>query len=84
MMMLPFTAELLPKEFFIGFQIMFAGPTVINSGIVLTEQAQGDVSLALLLTIVTNVLGVFLAPVLVTRYVDFGASDPGDGHSDRF
>ena len=46
-------------------------PTTVSSGIVLTQQAQGNDALALLLTVVTNSLAVFTVPPMLDWLVEF-------------
>ena len=45
-----------------GFVIFNAMPTTLSSGVTLVRQAKGNAALALVMTVCTNVLGVFVAP----------------------
>ena len=42
-------------------------PTTLSSGIALTQQARGNVALALLLTVSTNLLGIFTVPFVLAH-----------------
>eukprot|EP00499_Haloplacidia_sp_CaronLabIsolate_P013940 CAMPEP_0196795882 /NCGR_PEP_ID=MMETSP1104-20130614/36755_1 /TAXON_ID=33652 /ORGANISM="Cafeteria sp., Strain Caron Lab Isolate" /LENGTH=125 /DNA_ID=CAMNT_0042166279 /DNA_START=117 /DNA_END=490 /DNA_ORIENTATION=+ len=53
-------------EFAFGAAIFVCMPTTLTSGVILTGQAKGNVALALLLTVATNLLGVALAPFWVS------------------
>jgi len=59
------------EEFQSGLIVFFSMPTTINSGIVLTQQANGNYALAVLLTVVTNVLAVFTIPGMLAWLADF-------------
>ncbi len=54
----------LPLEpvFQIGLVLFCCMPTTLSSGIALTAQARGNVALALLLTVLTNIVGIFTVP----------------------
>lgn len=54
----------LPMEpaFQIGLALFCCMPTTLSSGIALTTQARGNVALALLLTVLTNIGGIFTVP----------------------
>jgi len=54
----------LPLEpaFQVGLALFCCMPTTLSSGIALTGQARGNVALALLLTVLTNVGGIFTVP----------------------
>jgi len=54
----------LPLEpaFQIGLALFCCMPTTLSSGIALTGQARGNVALALLLTVLTNIAGIFTVP----------------------
>ena len=40
-------------------------PTTVSSGVVLTQQANGNYALALLLTVITNTTAVFTIPPML-------------------
>ena len=58
-----------PKELSIGLAIFCAMPTTLSSGAVLVGQADGNVTLALLLTAGTNILGIFTIPFMLKLYL---------------
>ena len=49
----------------IGLALFVCMPTTLSSGIALTSQARGNVALALLLTVTTNLVGVFTIPFVL-------------------
>lgn len=51
--------------FQLGLALFVCMPTTISSGIALTTQARGNAALALLLTVVTNVAGIFTIPFVL-------------------
>eukprot|EP00040_Diaphanoeca_grandis_P036528 m.233184 g.233184 ORF g.233184 m.233184 type:complete len:575 (-) comp33634_c2_seq1:23-1747(-) len=55
-----------------GLVVFFAMPTTISSGIVLTEQAGGNVALAVLLTVVSNFTASFTVGPMLKWLADFG------------
>ena len=54
------------EEFSIGLVVFFAGPTTVSSGVVLTQQANGNYALALMLTVVTNICATFTIPPMLS------------------
>lgn len=48
-----------------GFQIVSVVPTLFVSAVVLTRLAKGNAAVALFLTVSTNLLAVFIAPMLI-------------------
>lgn len=65
------------KEFAVGLALFFSVPTTLSSGPILVGQALGNVALALMLTVVTNIVGVFTAPLFVTWSLDIFVADQG-------
>ena len=63
----------LKNEFVVGLAIFAVMPTTNSSGVVLTGLAKGNVGLSLVLSVATNILGVFTVPVMLTLVV--GAKD---------
>ena len=61
-----------------GLVVFYTVPTTISSGVVLTEQAEGNVALALLLTVVSNIVGVFTIPVMLQWLVGLAESADGE------
>ena len=49
----------------LGLALFCCMPTTLSSGIALTTQARGNVALALLLTVVTNTIGIFTIPFVL-------------------
>ena len=49
----------------IGLALFVCMPTTLSSGIALTSQARGNVALAVLLTVTTNLAGVFTIPFVL-------------------
>lgn len=50
------------REFAYGLAIFALMPTTLSSGVILTRDAKGNVALALLLTVATNLLAVLIIP----------------------
>lgn len=63
----------LPREFSIGFVLFCSMPTTINSGVALVVQAKGSFALALMLTVVTNLLAVFTVPFYLGLVLQLGS-----------
>ncbi|PNH04640.1 putative sodium/metabolite cotransporter BASS4, chloroplastic [Tetrabaena socialis] len=55
-----------PMEFGYGLAIFACVPTSLSSGVALVIQGYGNSALALLMTVATNVLGIFISPLIVT------------------
>ena len=62
----------LPTEFQIGFLLFCTMPTTINSGVALANAAKGNFALALLLTVISNLLGIFTAPFFLSLLLSVG------------
>lgn len=60
----------LDPAFQIGLALFFCMPTTLSSGIALTGQAGGNVALALLLTVLTNVAGIFTVPFVLAQLLE--------------
>ena len=64
-----------------GLALFCCMPTTLTSGVALTAQARGNVALALLLTVLTNVAGIFTVPFVLAHLlsalgqVELSASD---------
>ena len=54
-------------DFQFGLALFCCMPTTLSSGIALTQQARGNVALALLLTVSTNLLGIFTVPFVLAH-----------------
>ena len=57
-----------------GFVIFNAMPTTLSSGLSLVQQAKGNAALALLITVGTNVVGVFVSPLILSGLLSSGHS----------
>ena len=64
-----------PVEFRYGLALFSCVPTTLTSGVTLVRNAKGNVALALMLTVCTNLLGVFTVPFYFNAIVSSG---PGD------
>ena len=60
----------LDPAFQIGLALFFCMPTTLSSGIALTGQAGGNVALALLLTVLTNIAGIFTVPFVLAQLLE--------------
>jgi solute carrier family 10 (sodium/bile acid cotransporter), member 7 len=57
----------LDPSFQLGLVLFCCMPTTLSSGIALTAQARGNVALALLLTVSTNLIGTVTVPFVLTQ-----------------
>jgi len=64
--LLPGQLPFLVKEFQVGFLLFCCMPTTINSGVALAHSAKGSFALALLLTVLSNLIGIFTAPFFLS------------------
>ena len=64
--------DFLPREFQFGFLLFCTMPTTINSGVALAQAAGGNFALALLLTVASNMLGIFTSPFYLTMLLSVG------------
>jgi len=53
------------QAFVTGFIIFNCMPTTLSSGVTIVRQARGDAMLAIVITSLTNIVGVFTAPILL-------------------
>ena len=65
---------LLINQFRIGITIFASVPTTLGVGVALTLQSKGDTVLALLLTVVSNLLGIVTIPVMLGGFFTNGGS----------
>eukprot|EP00117_Sycon_ciliatum_P027660 scpid83563/ scgid22422/ len=68
------TPPLGPREFSIGLQVFFAMPCTVSSGVILVTQLNGNHVLALLLTVVSNLVGIGTVPGLLNWLAEFDAN----------
>lgn len=60
--LLPGQLSFLPPEFQVGFLLFCSMPTTINAGVALVTAGKGNVAMALLLTLASNLIGVVTVP----------------------
>lgn len=65
MIRLPFSTY----EFAVGLAIFSIVPTTLGVGVSLTTASKGDIPLALMLTVFSNILGAFMVPYLLELYL---------------
>ena len=58
--------ELSVREFAFGIAVFALMPTTLSSGVILTRDANGNVPISLMLTVVTNLLAVLILPFTVS------------------
>ena len=63
-----------------GFLLFCAVPTTIYSGVLLSTQAGGNSALALLMTLATNMIGIFIVPPYFGWMLSLGLSGIGGVH----
>ena len=63
-----------PQEFRIGIQVFSVAPCTTIPGIVMVSQLNGNYALAVLLTVVTNLLSVFTMSPLLSVLASFDSS----------
>jgi sodium/bile acid cotransporter 7 len=68
-----------PVEFRYGLALFSCVPTTLTSGVTLVRNAKGNVALALMLTVCTNLLGVFTVPFYFNAIVSSGPGDLDTG-----
>jgi sodium/bile acid cotransporter 7 len=66
-----------PRELALGQALFMAMPTTVSSGAVLTGEARGNVALAILLSVASNVVGVFTVPLFLSGFLTRGGGDGG-------
>lgn len=64
-----------PREFALGLAVFACVPTTLSSGVVLTRQAGGNFALALMLTVVTNLLGIITVPFMLSAMLGSATND---------
>ncbi|GBF95580.1 sodium metabolite cotransporter, chloroplastic-like [Raphidocelis subcapitata] len=68
-----------PAELGVGLAVFCCMPTALSSGITLTQAVGGNAALALLLTVASNMLGVFTLPFLLPWLLGPGLAGGGGG-----
>nr|ADI46919.1 MTM0397 [Volvox carteri f. nagariensis] len=64
-----------PMEFGYGLAIFACVPTSLSSGVALVIQGYGNAALALLMTVCTNILGIFISPLVVKMVLSSAIKD---------
>lgn len=64
--------QLQPQEFITGLAIFSCMPTTLSTGVALTQLAGGNSALALAMTIISNMLGILIVPLSITKFVANG------------
>ncbi|GLC41022.1 hypothetical protein PLESTB_000951500 [Pleodorina starrii] len=64
-----------PMEFGYGLAIFACVPTSLSSGVALVIQGYGNAALALLMTVSTNILGIFISPIVVKMILSSAIKD---------
>nr|BCL66176.1 hypothetical protein [Volvox reticuliferus] len=64
-----------PMEFGYGLAIFACVPTSLSSGVALVIQGYGNAALALLMTVTTNILGIFISPLVVKMILSSSIKD---------
>ena len=65
---------LYPHEFAVGLAIFCTVPTTLGVGVALTTSCEGDQSVALLLTIMSNCLGIMTVPLAIQYFISTSSS----------
>ena len=68
-----------PVQFRYGLALFSCVPTTLTSGVTLVTGALGNGALALMLTVTTNVLGVFTVPFILNAVLMSAPGGPDDG-----
>ncbi|XP_062223187.1 probable sodium/metabolite cotransporter BASS4, chloroplastic [Phragmites australis] len=75
----PFLAQFImqvqffPREFITGLAMFCCMPTTLSSGVTLTQLVGGNSALALAMTVVSNLLGIIIVPLSLSKYIGAGA-----------
>ncbi|XP_057742619.1 probable sodium/metabolite cotransporter BASS4, chloroplastic isoform X2 [Arachis stenosperma] len=64
--------QLQPQEFITGLAMFNCMPTTLSSGVALTQLAGGNSALALAMTVISNMLGIFIVPLSLKKFVADG------------
>ncbi len=67
---LGFSVMLLPVSISIGLIVMSCMPPTLSSGVVITEVAEGDAILALIITLILNILSFAVVPITLSLTID--------------
>ncbi|XP_071721718.1 probable sodium/metabolite cotransporter BASS4, chloroplastic [Rutidosis leptorrhynchoides] len=64
--------QLQPQEFITGLAIFTCMPTTLSSGVALTQLAGGNSALALAMTLISNLLGILIVPLSISKFIAAG------------
>ncbi|XP_010554509.1 PREDICTED: probable sodium/metabolite cotransporter BASS4, chloroplastic [Tarenaya hassleriana] len=64
--------QLQPQELVTGLAIFSCMPTTLSSGVALTHLAGGNSALALAMTLISNLLGILIIPIWISKYIAAG------------
>ncbi|XP_015082673.1 probable sodium/metabolite cotransporter BASS4, chloroplastic isoform X3 [Solanum pennellii] len=64
--------KLQPQEFVTGLAIFSCMPTTLSSGVALTRLAGGNSALALVMTLISNLLGILIVPFSISKLIASG------------
>ncbi|KAL5716825.1 putative sodium/metabolite cotransporter bass4 [Ranunculus cassubicifolius] len=64
--------RLAPQEFVTGLAIFSCMPTTLSSGVALTQLVGGNTALALAMTVISNLLGIFVVPFSLSKFIANG------------
>ncbi|KAF9607456.1 hypothetical protein IFM89_035594 [Coptis chinensis] len=64
--------QLAPQEFVTGLAIFSCMPTTLSSGVALTQLVGGNSALALAMTVISNLLGIFMVPFSLSKFIADG------------
>ncbi|XP_043703101.1 probable sodium/metabolite cotransporter BASS4, chloroplastic [Telopea speciosissima] len=68
--------KLSPQEFVTGLAIFSCMPTTLSSGVALTQLVGGNSALALAMTVISNLLGIFIVPLSLSKFIAAGVGVP--------
>ncbi|XP_042489539.1 probable sodium/metabolite cotransporter BASS4, chloroplastic isoform X2 [Macadamia integrifolia] len=68
--------KLYPQEFVTGLAIFSCMPTTLSSGVALTQLVGGNSALALAMTVISNLLGIFIVPLSLSKFIAAGVGVP--------
>ncbi|KAJ4977619.1 hypothetical protein NE237_008399 [Protea cynaroides] len=68
--------KLSPQELVTGLAIFSCMPTTLSSGVALTQLVGGNSALALAMTVISNLLGILIVPLSLSRFIAAGVGVP--------
>ncbi|XP_026427479.1 probable sodium/metabolite cotransporter BASS4, chloroplastic [Papaver somniferum] len=64
--------QLVPQEFVTGLAVFSCMPTTLSSGVALTQLAGGNTTLALAITVISNLIGILTVPLSISKFIADG------------